>query len=153
MIPTLNDLPEATRAVVVPMLQARVSDARDLYLAAKTAHWNVRGPTFLQLHKLFDKVAGAALRMQDALAELALSMGGSIDAQGVSGGVQPMPVLPGDSCAAYVVAVAQRLAGALRDARASAGAAMELDDLVTSDVLIKAAGELQRLLYLVERHR
>ncbi len=41
---------------------------RDLY---KKHHWQVAGPTFMQLHLLFDKHAGEQTELVDALAERA----------------------------------------------------------------------------------
>jgi len=53
---TKNDLPEASRAKIVELLNARLSDAIDLQTQCKQAHWNVKGPNFIALHKLFDQV-------------------------------------------------------------------------------------------------
>ena len=49
-----------TRARVGVLLNARLADTIDLQLQAKQAHWNVKGPNFIALHELFDKVAEAA---------------------------------------------------------------------------------------------
>lgn len=149
MQPTLNDISLQTRAQMVALLQARVSDLRDLYLASKTAHWNVRGPSFAELHKRFDRVADTALELVDSLAELARSLGGAVDAQAITGS-RRMPVLEGDSCAQYVALLAEEISVVLKSTREDAGRAMDVDDLVTSDALIKAAGTLQRELYLTE---
>jgi starvation-inducible DNA-binding protein len=73
---TLNDLPESSRAVLVPLLNARLADAIDLSLQAKQAHWNVRGPHFAGLHALFDQVAASADEYADLIAERAVALGG-----------------------------------------------------------------------------
>ena len=62
---TRNDLPAATRARVGVLLNARLADTIDLQLQAKQAHWNVKGPNFIALHELFDKVADAAEEASD----------------------------------------------------------------------------------------
>ena len=54
---TRNDIPAKTRKQVVELLTARLVDAIDLSMQAKQAHWNVKGPNFIALHELFDKVA------------------------------------------------------------------------------------------------
>lgn len=149
MQPTLNDISLQTRSQMTALLQARVVDLRDLYLAAKTAHWNVRGATFAELHKRFDQVADAALGLVDSLAELSRSLDGVVDAQAIAS-LRRMPLLEGDSCAQYVGLVAESIAVVLKSLREDAGRAMDVDDLVTSDALIKAAGALQRELYLTE---
>jgi len=46
---------------------------RDLY---KKAHWQVHGPTFYQLHLLFDKHHSDQLEVMDALAERIQTLGG-----------------------------------------------------------------------------
>ena len=46
---------------------------RDLY---KKHHWQVAGPTFMQLHLLFDKHAGEQAELVDALAERIQTLGG-----------------------------------------------------------------------------
>jgi len=46
---------------------------RDLY---KKHHWQVAGPTFMQLHLLFDKHAGEQTELVDALAERIQTLGG-----------------------------------------------------------------------------
>ncbi len=55
---TTNDLPEATRIKAIEELNARLADGIDLQTQTKQAHWNARGPTFIALHVLFDKVNG-----------------------------------------------------------------------------------------------
>ncbi|HWE00571.1 MAG TPA: DNA starvation/stationary phase protection protein [Bryobacteraceae bacterium] len=46
---------------------------RDLY---KKHHWQVSGPTFYQLHLLFDKHAGEQSELVDQLAERVMALGG-----------------------------------------------------------------------------
>ena len=61
MFKTKNDLPEVTRVKVVELLNARLADCKDLQTQAKQAHWNVKGPNFIALHKLFDEIDHAWL--------------------------------------------------------------------------------------------
>ena len=74
---TRNDLPLKTRKQVVELLNARLVDAIDLGLQAKQAHWNVKGPNFIALHELFDKIAEHAEGHVDALAERITALGGT----------------------------------------------------------------------------
>lgn len=41
------------------LLNRRLADAIDLQTQCKQAHWNVKGPSFIALYKLFDEVYGA----------------------------------------------------------------------------------------------
>ena len=83
---TRNDLPAATRARVGVLLNARLADTIDLQLQAKQAHWNVKGPNFIALHELFDKVADAAEEASDMLAERLVALGGRAEGTGAGGG-------------------------------------------------------------------
>src|SRR6266481_8471222 len=50
-------LPEEQQAKLVDMLNRRLADAIDLQLQSRQAYWNVKGPHFMALRELFDKVA------------------------------------------------------------------------------------------------
>src|SRR5690348_5379211 len=50
--------------------------AIDLRLQEKQAHWNVRGPNFMTLHELFDRLAGELEESIDELAERVTALGG-----------------------------------------------------------------------------
>ena len=73
---TSNDLPEGIRASVVDLFNQRLADAIDLQTQTKQAHWNVKGPHFIALHKLFDEVYGAVEGYVDLLAERVVQLGG-----------------------------------------------------------------------------
>src|SRR5689334_18673029 len=77
MYPTRNDLPEAARTKLVDLLNARLADAVDLQTQCKQAHWNVKGPSFIALHELFDKVNGEVEDYVDLIAERAVQLGGT----------------------------------------------------------------------------
>ena len=72
---TSNDLPEKIRAQVVDLLNERLADAVDLASQAKQAHWNVKGPQFIALHKLFDDVYVGVSEYVDLLAERVVQLG------------------------------------------------------------------------------
>ena len=77
MFNTRNDLPKTTRAKVIDLLDARLADAIDLQTQLKQAHWNVKGPTFIALHELFDKINEAVEDYVDDLAERVVQLGGT----------------------------------------------------------------------------
>jgi starvation-inducible DNA-binding protein len=69
-------LDEDTRKKSVEMLNQVLADTmslRDLY---KKHHWQVSGPTFYQLHLLFDKHFGEQLELVDGIAERIQLLGG-----------------------------------------------------------------------------
>src|SRR5438552_11928568 len=79
MYPTKNDLPEATRRQMVDLCNARLADAIDLQTQTKQAHWNVKGPHFIALHELFDKVNEDVEDYVDLIAERAVQLGGAVE--------------------------------------------------------------------------
>ena len=79
MYRTKNDLPAPTRADVIVLLNARLADSVDLMHQAKQAHWNVKGPSFIALHTLFDAVVDAAEDSMDLLAERVVQLGGTAE--------------------------------------------------------------------------
>ena len=55
------------------------TDAIDLQSQVKQAHWNVKGPHFIALHELFDKISDAMLEQIDEVAERITSLGGTAE--------------------------------------------------------------------------
>src|SRR5213593_2722566 len=58
------------------LLNVILADSMILYAMYKKHHWLVAGPTFYQLHLLFDKHAEEQLELIDLLAERVQSLGG-----------------------------------------------------------------------------
>jgi starvation-inducible DNA-binding protein len=76
----LRQLPIAlghdARAESCQLLNHVLADTRVLHDLYKKHHWLVAGPTFYQLHLLFDKHADEQLELVDLLAERVQSLGG-----------------------------------------------------------------------------
>src|SRR6516162_189453 len=79
MFKTKNDLPESIRIKAVELLNARLADAIDLQTQCKQAHWNVKGPSFIALHELFDDIDEDVEEYVDLIAERAVQLGGTTD--------------------------------------------------------------------------
>jgi starvation-inducible DNA-binding protein len=65
-----------SRTVSCQLLNVILADTMVLYALYKKHHWLVSGPTFYQLHLLFDKHAEEQLELIDLLAERVQSLGG-----------------------------------------------------------------------------
>jgi starvation-inducible DNA-binding protein len=148
MYTTRNDLAESVRAAMVQLLNRGLADAIDLQLQAKQAHWNVRGPHFYSLHKLFDEVVDQAAEFGDEIAERVAALGGV--AEGTLGAVAPRSSLPAYSLTLrdgrdHVEALANALAAFGKQAR-SAG------DADTADLFTQVSRETDKLLWFVEAH-
>ena len=73
------DLPAESRRQLIGLLNDTLASALDLSLQAKHAHWNVRGPEFVSIHKLFDDVADRLRHSADVIAERATALGGTAE--------------------------------------------------------------------------
>jgi starvation-inducible DNA-binding protein len=76
LAPSRLGLQEAVRAKSVAALNrllAHTMALRDLY---KKAHWQTSGPSFYELHLLFDKHCDEQIELMDALAERVQTLGG-----------------------------------------------------------------------------
>jgi starvation-inducible DNA-binding protein len=69
-------LPDKARASSCTLLNEILADSMVLYSLYKKHHWLVAGPTFYQLHLLFDKHAEEQNEIIDVLAERVQSLGG-----------------------------------------------------------------------------
>lgn len=74
---THNTLPEEIRIQSVELLNLNLAAAIDLHAQMKQAHWNVRGPGFIAIHELFDKVSAQVEGFSDLIAERAGGLGGT----------------------------------------------------------------------------
>src|SRR6516165_192791 len=77
--PTKNDLSENVRSKAVALLGSRLADCIDLQTQTKQAHWNVKGPEFIALHKLFDEINEDVEDYVDLIAERAVQLGGAVE--------------------------------------------------------------------------
>jgi starvation-inducible DNA-binding protein len=151
---TKNDLPAATRAQVAEKLNARLADCIDLQTQCKQAHWNVKGPNFIALHKLFDEVNEEVEEYVDLLAERIVQLGG------VAGGTARMvaqrttldeypTVIDGE---AHVDALSSALAAFGSATRKAIDEVEELADADTVDILTEVSRGTDKWLWFVEAH-
>jgi starvation-inducible DNA-binding protein len=69
-------LPEEQQAKLIELLNRRLADAIDLQLQSRQAYWNVKGPHFMALRELFDKVAQGVEEYTNLIAEHIVQLGG-----------------------------------------------------------------------------
>ncbi|APW61316.1 DNA starvation/stationary phase protection protein Dps [Paludisphaera borealis] len=155
MHPTRNDLPQDTRAAIVKLLNERLADAIDLQLQAKQAHWNVRGPHFISLHELFDKVSEEVTGFIDVIAERASALGGV--AEGTLAAVSSRTTLPAYSLTIsdgrdHVDALSKAIAAFGKQARAAIDQADSAGDANTADLFTQVSREVDKQLWFVEAH-
>jgi starvation-inducible DNA-binding protein len=154
--PTKNDLPEAIRVEVISLLNQRLAVCIDLQLQCKQAHWNVKGPTFIALHELFDKIDEDVETYSDLLAERVVQLGGI--AEGTVGIVAsrstladyPLAIRTG---AEHVSALSDALAQFGRTARIGIEEMNELEDAGSADILTEISRGIDKWLWFVEAHQ
>lgn len=155
MFPTQNDLPAGTRGKVIELLNGRLADAIDLGAQAKFAHWNVKGPSFIALHELFDKVAESVEEHIDTIAERVTALGGTargtIAAVARATSLKPYPEETVDGLA-HVEALSAVLADFGKKARAAIEEAAKLGDADTSDLFTGISRETDKYLWFLEAH-
>ncbi|HEX7336887.1 MAG TPA: DNA starvation/stationary phase protection protein Dps [Gemmatimonadales bacterium] len=155
MFPTKNDLPAATRAHVIELLNARLADCIDLQSQCKQAHWNVKGPGFIALHRLFDEINNDVEEYVDLLAERVVQLGGVAEgtARMVAGRTTlreyPM-VTDGED---HVDALSSALAAFGSVARKAIEQVDELDDADSADILTEISRGVDKWLWFVEAHQ
>ena len=155
MYPTKNDLPEATRAKVIDLLNGRLADSIDLMLQAKQAHWNVKGPNFIALHELFDEIADKAEDYVDLIAERVTQLGGI--AEGTLPAVARRSTLAEYSLTLadgkdHVEALATALAAVGRLVRRAIDESDEWGDRDTADLFTEVSRGIDKQLWFVEAH-
>lgn len=155
MFETSNDLSAATRQSIVEILNEHLANAIDLQLQAKQAHWNIKGPNFVGLHELFDRVAGEANNYADLLAERAVAIGGVARGtlQIVSGRskLREYPVSVGQ-WRGHVRAMQGAVAGFGRGVRRAIDEATALKDADTADLFTEMSRGADKTLWMIEAH-
>jgi starvation-inducible DNA-binding protein len=152
---TKNDISEKIRIQVAGLVQERLSEAIDLVTHAKQAHWNVKGPHFIALHELFDKVYENAGEYADLLAERILQLGGS--AEGTARVVAKQSQLPEypltiSSGREHVEALSRSLAYFGSAIRTAIDRADEIGDKGTADIFTEISRAVDKDLWFVEAH-
>jgi len=132
-------LAASVRGTSVENLNQLLADTmtlRDLY---KKHHWQVSGPTFYQLHLLFDKHFNEQSELVDSIAERIQSLGGVSIAMAHDVAETTLIPRPPLDCEEVPVQI-ERLLHAheivLKEARAMARQAAEADDDGTNDLLV-----------------
>ncbi len=155
MYETENDIPKSTRMELVRLINQRLADVVDLQAQLKQAHWNVKGPHFIGLHELFDKIAEDVESYVDMIAERIVQLGGvaegTVRVAAARSRLEEYPLMIGDG-SAHVEAVAKALSAFGREARGSIDEANALDDADTADLFTEVSRGIDKWLWFVEAH-
>ena len=155
MYKTKNDLPENTRADMVTILNARLADSIDLMHQAKQAHWNVKGRSFIALHKLFDEIVDSAEEYMDLIAERVAQLGGiaegTVQASAKRTVLKEYPMNISDE-QDHVEALSSALAAYGKNIRHAIDQSDKEGDKDTADIFTEISRGADKYLWFVEAH-
>jgi starvation-inducible DNA-binding protein len=155
MYETENDISKENRTELNALLNQRLASAVDLQLQMKQAHWNVKGPSFIGLHELFDKVAEAVEGHVDQIAERIVQLGGVAEGTVRTAAARTRLTEYSPEISegmAHVEAVARALSTFGQEARNTIDDANELDDADTADLFTEISRSIDKWLWFVEAH-
>ncbi len=149
------DLSDKTRRNVIAILNDRLADAIDLQTQAKHAHWNVKGPQFIALHELFDKISDAVLAQIDEIAERVTALGGTAEGTVAVAAKRsklknyPLSITAGKDHLFYLSTQISVFGKAVR---AAIDDAAKLGDADTADLFTGISRDLDKYLWFLEAH-
>ena len=146
-------LHEEQQAKLIELLNRRLADAIDLQLQSRQAYWNVKGPHFMALRELFDKVAQGVEEYTNLIAEHIVQLGGT--AEGTAHAVARRSSLDGYRLATangngHIDALTATLTDFGRHARYTSVQASELKDADTAAIFTEIARGIDKWLWFVE---
>ena len=143
------------RESMIALLNRQLADTLDLYTQVKQAHWNVKGPHFIALHELFDKLAEDLEGPVDDTAERITALGGV--ARGTArvaakeSRLAEFPIDRVDGLQA-VELLAERYAALAATTRAAIDTAGKEGDADTADLFTGISRGLDKALWFLEAH-
>ena len=155
MYKTKIDLSEKVRRNVAAILNDRLAYAIDLQSQIKQAHWNVKGPNFIALHELFDKLSDVVLEQIDEIAERVTSLGGTAEGTVAVAAKRsklknyPLSITAGKDHLFYL---STQMSVYGKAVRAAIGETDELGDADTADLFTGISRDVDKDLWCLEAH-
>ena len=152
---TSIDLDSECRSQMIGLLNQQLADTFDLYSQTKQAHWNVKGPQFIQLHELYDKLAADLIAHVDTIAERATTLGGAaLGTLRMAGKATRLDDYPKTTVEgmATVKALVERYAQLAASTRAAIDEADDAGDANTADLFTGVSRDLDKSLWFLEAH-
>jgi len=152
---TRNDLPLEQREQLVDLLNRQLADTLDLYTQTKYAHWNVKGSDFIQLHELFDQLAGHTIEFVDLIAERATSLGGTaLGTARMAAAATTLPEFPTGALDGMEVvrALSDRFGAYASSTRNAIDEAEKFGDADTNDLFVEVSRQIDKDLWFLEAH-
>ena len=151
---TVPGMSEKQGTEVAELLQKQLSRYNDLHLTLKHVHWNVVGPNFIGVHEMIDPQVVLVRGYADEVAERIAALGKS--PKGTPGAIITDRTwddysVGRDAVQAHLAALDLVYNGVIEDTRKGIDRLEDLD-LVTQDILIEHAAELEKFQWFVRAH-
>ncbi|MGZ5397113.1 MAG: Dps family protein [Mycobacterium sp.] len=151
---TIPGLSDKKGSEVAEILQKSLSAYNDLHLTLKHVHWNVVGPNFIGVHEMIDPQVELVRGYADDVAERIAALGKS--PEGTPGAIIKDRTwddysVGRDTVQAHLAALDLVYTGVIEDLRKGIERLDELD-LVSQDLFIGQAGELEKFQWFVRAH-
>lgn len=153
--PTRHDMAADVRVKVAAILNTTLAATIDLKTQSKQAHWNVKGMDFLQLHELFDEIAGELEEYVDMVAERVTALGGTaLGTARIAAAESILPEYPLDAIDGieHVTALAERFAAYGKHVREAIDTTDDLGDADTADLYTEISRTIDMRLWFLEAH-
>ena len=151
---TIPGLTDKQGAEVAELLQKQLSRYNDLHLTLKHVHWNVVGPNFIGVHEMIDPQVDLVRGYADEVAERIAALGAS--PLGTPGAIindrsWDDYTVNRDKVQPHLAALDLVYTGIIEDTRKNIERLDDID-LVSQDMLIGHAGELEKFQWFVRAH-
>ena len=151
---TIPGLTNKQGSEVADILQKSLSAYNDLHLTLKHIHWNVVGPNFIGVHEMIDPQVELVRGYADDVAERIAALGKS--PLGTPGAIIKDRTwddysVGRDTVQAHLAALDLVYTGVIEDLRKGIDRLDDLD-LVSQDLFISQAGELEKFQWFVRAH-
>jgi starvation-inducible DNA-binding protein len=151
---TIPGISEKDGNKVADLLQKQLSTYNDLHLTLKHVHWNVVGPNFIGVHEMIDPQVDLVRGYADEVAERIAALGKS--PQGTPGAIIKDRTwddysVERDTVQAHLAALDLVYTGVIEDTRKCIQTLEDLD-LVSQDMIIDHAAELEKFQWFVRAH-
>jgi starvation-inducible DNA-binding protein len=143
---------QAARQAIAAELSKLLADTYTLYLKTQGFHWNVVGPRFYELHKLFEEQYGELAEANDEIAERIRALGAP--APGSYGAFKPLAAIAEEPGAPAAEEMIRQLLTdnrrAVRTARAVVEAAEAGSDVGSADLATQRIRAHEKAAWMLE---
>jgi starvation-inducible DNA-binding protein len=132
-----------------------LASLQDFRSQVQFAHWNLKGPNFIGLHKHFDDLADTINELIDETAERIVTLGGTAFGtlrQSLDRSILDDLSADGETSTFFIPALADRCAALANECRSAVRIAEDAGDPASTDLVTQMGRTLEKQLYLLTSH-